>query len=250
VKFRYHTDLPLDSPERTMLHRKIISNKPFLRRLYTEWYSLFSNEVQLKPQETYLELGSGGGFLKEIEPTVICSDILPLPTNDMTFSALKMPFINESVNGIFMIDTFHHIPDAQQFLSEANRILKSGGKMILIEPANSLWGRFIYKNFHHEPFDPTGTWQIPDEGPLSGANGALPWIVFKRDRQKFAAEFPRLSIDYINYHTPLRYLLSGGVSYRQLVPSFTYYFFNVLDRFLSFISPQLSMFITICIRKL
>jgi SAM-dependent methyltransferase len=249
VNFKYNIAIPLDSPERTMFHREIIRKKPFLRRLYTEWYSLFSKEIRCHPPGTYIELGSGGGFLKEIEPGVICSDILPLPKNDMTFSALKMPFDDESVSGIFMIDTFHHIPDAQQFLSEANRVLKRQGKLIMIEPANSIWGRFIYKNFHHEPFNTAGNWQIPDTGPLSGANGALPWIVFTRDRQKFNEEFTSLQIESMKYHTPLRYLISGGVSYRQLMPGFTYAFFMFLDRILAFISPQLSMFVTICIRK-
>jgi SAM-dependent methyltransferase len=246
---RYPDTSPLDSPERTLFHREIIAKKAFLRKLYNEWYSLFSKVVSVKPRARFVELGSGGGFLKEIEPSVICSDILPLPTNDMTFSALDMPFENASVAGIFMIDTFHHIPDAGKFLAEASRVLKSNGRMIMIEPANSWWGRFIYKNFHHEPFNPSGNWQIPGSGPLSGANGALPWIVFIRDLKKVSEEFPLLRIDSISFHTPFRYLVSGGVSFRQLMPSFTYPIFKLLDRILSFLSPQLSMFMTIQIHK-
>ena len=61
-----------------------------------------------------MELGSGGGFLKDIEPSVICSDVLDLPTNDLTFSALDMPFADGELSALFMIDTFHHIPDAGQ----------------------------------------------------------------------------------------------------------------------------------------
>jgi ubiquinone/menaquinone biosynthesis C-methylase UbiE len=45
----------------------------------------------------------------------------------MTFSALEMPFEDQSVGGIFMIDSFHHFPDVERFLSEVERILLPGG---------------------------------------------------------------------------------------------------------------------------
>jgi SAM-dependent methyltransferase len=249
MTFKYKIDLPLDTPERTLYHREIIRGKKYLRNLYNEWYSIFRKEIHRIPGGKFVELGSGGGFLKELEPAVICTDILPLPTNDLTFSASHMPFDESSVDGIFMVDTFHHLPDVMQFLKEATRVMKSGGSMIMIEPANSYWGRFIYKNFHHEPFDPEGTWNIPVSGPLSGANGALPWIVFVRDRVRFENEFPHFKIESIRYHTPLRYLISGGVSFRQILPSFTYPVFTLIDRWLSGISMQLSMFVTVRIKK-
>lgn len=248
MSIKYNFKHPLDSPERTLEHRELIKNKLFLRKLYLQWYSEFSKEINNQPNGVFIELGSGGGFLKEIEPGVICSDVLPLATNDLSFSALDMPFEDNSVDGFFMIDTFHHIPDSEKFLSEARRVLKKGGKIIMIEPANSWWGRFIYKNFHHEPFNPDGDWKIPNVGPLSGANGALPWIVFERDQELFYQKFPELTIESIKYHTPLRYLISGGVSIKQLAPRFSYNAFRLLDKFLSNISNKLSMFVTITIK--
>ncbi len=246
---RYKTDLPLDSPERTLFHREIIMRKTFLRKLYTKWYSSMVEELKGLPEGQIVELGSGGGFFKEFVPHAICSDILELPGNDMTFSALDMPFGDGSVSGIFMVDTFHHIPDSAGFLEEACRVLKKDGLIMMIEPSNSWWGRVIYRNFHHEPFDPSGDWTFPLSGPMSGANGALPWIVFERDRDLFTGRFPSLEIREIRYHTPLLYLLSGGVSLKQFVPGFSYGFFNLLDRTLSGISSGLSMFVSIKIRK-
>ncbi len=233
-----------------MFHRKIILEKKFLKKLYLEWYSVFLDTRISVSKGKCVELGSGGGFLKDREPSIITSDVLPLPHVDMTFSALKMPFDDGELSALFMLDTFHHIPDSLQFLKEANRVLKSGGKIIMIEPANSWWGRIIYKNFHHEPFDEKGGWQIPESGPMSGANGALPWIVFERDIELFNKEFPELKIESTNYHTPLRYLLSGGVSYKSFLPGFTFGFFTFIDRLLSSLTKQLSMFVTICIIKL
>jgi SAM-dependent methyltransferase len=242
---KYKIEHLLDSPERTIAHGEIIKRKYFLRKLYQEWYSIFTQELEKFPDGYLIELGSGGGFLKEVEPRIICTDIIDLPSNDMTFSALDMPFEDHSVAGIFMIDTMHHIPDSELFLNEALRVMKKGSKIIMIEPANSIWGRFIYKNFHHEPFIPNGDWTIPVKGPLSGANGALPWIVFVRDNKIFKEKFPGLKIDSIEYLNPFTYLLSGGVSRRQLLPDFTYSAIRALDKMLPKISKQLSMFMVV-----
>lgn len=242
MKIKYNIDLPLDSPERTLYHREIILNKKFLRKLYEQWYNEFIKEIKNLPNDTLIEIGSGGGFLKQIEPKVICSDVIDLPTNDMTFSALDIPFKDKSVGGIFMIDTMHHIPDAEKFLHETNRVLAKNGKLIMIEPSNSIWGRLIYKNFHHEPFDTKGDWTIPLKGPLSGANGALPWIVFERDRHIFNEKFPNLRIETINYRNPFLYLISGGVSYRQLLPDFMFPIINKIDMLIPKIYKQISMF--------
>ena len=54
---------------------------------------------------------------------------------------------------------------------------------------------------------------------MTGANQALSYIVFNRDKARFQKLFPQLEIIY---HAPLtnqiRYLLSGGLNFRQLVP--------------------------------
>ncbi len=246
-KYQFHHDL--DSPKRTLEHREIIRKKYFLRKLYTKWYEVLFEEIPNYEKKKIVELGSGGGFLKELAPNIITSDFLDLPTNDLSFSALEMPFDSKSLDGIFMIDTFHHLPDIHRFLGEVDRTLQSGGKLVMIEPANSLWGRWIYQNFHHEPFLPEAGWTIPLSGPLSGANGALPWIVFQRDRKIFEEIFPNLSIKTIKYHTPFIYLVSGGVSFRQLLPNISFSFIKLVDQWSSKITSQLSMFMTIIIEK-
>jgi len=242
---KYKFEHSLDSPERSSSHGEIIKHKFLLRKLYLDWYSIFINEISMLPHGLLVELGSGGGFIKEIEPKIICTDIIDLPSNDMTFSALEMPFEDHSVAGIFMIDTMHHIPDSEKFLLEACRVLHKGGKIIMIEPANSIWGRFIYKNFHHEPFIPAGSWTIPSTGPLSGANGALPWIIFIRDNEIFKNKFPNLKIESTEYINPFTYLFSGGVSRKQLMPDFAYPAIKYFDKWLPRISKQLSMFMVI-----
>ena len=213
----------LDDPATTLLHAKIIQSKPFLKKLYIDVYTQFKNSIpDINNNKFLVELGSGGGFIKEVIPDVITSDIIELPDIDMHFSALNMPFENNTVDAFFMVDVLHHINNTRTFFKEVNRCLKSGGKLIMIEPANTLWSRFIFKNFHHEPFDYSGGWELTNTGPLSSANAAIPWIIFYRDKKIFEKEFPYLKIVQLKPHTPFRYLVSGGVSLKQLLPSFTY----------------------------
>jgi SAM-dependent methyltransferase len=249
MPWKYKIDYPIDSPERTFAHRRILRTKKFLQNLYRQWYSHFLKEIPSLPPGKLLELGSGGGFLKDLDPRIITSDVQQLPTNDMTFSAVEMPFENQSLAAIFMIDTLHHIPDPAKFFAEAERTLMPGGIIKMIEPANTLWGRFIYKNFHHEAFDTLGEWTLPANGPLSSANGALPWIIFSRDREKFNASYPDLEVREITYTNPFLYLVSGGFTSKQLIPDFLYHAVELIDRILPILSPSMSMFQIITVKK-
>jgi SAM-dependent methyltransferase len=239
----------LDDPATTLLHARIIKNKPFLKNLYTEFYNQFKDSMPDFEKKFLVELGSGGGFIKEIIANVLTSDILDLPNVDRVFSSSNMPFGDGSVDAFFMFDVLHHIADSRAFFKEALRCLKTRGKVVMIEPANTLWSRFIYKNFHHEQFNPKGMWGLEKAGPISQGNGAIPWIIFCRDRTIFEREFPSLRIVSMRNHTPLRYLLSGGLTLRQLVPSFTYPFVKAVEYLLAPLNNWLGMFQTIELEK-
>jgi len=235
----------LDNPKSTQYHASLIRTKRFLKNIYINFYTQFKNSLPTLKDKVIIEIGSGGGFIKEIMPQAITSDIMKLKNVDMKFSVLQMPFKNNSVDAFFMIDVFHHIPDSKKFLTEMLRCLKKNGKIIMIEPANTLWGGFAYKYFHHELYDPKGAWKFKSNGPLSSSNLALPWIVFVRDRNKFLSLFPELNIIRIHAHTPFLYLLSGGLSFPQLVPSWSYPFFNKFEKLLEGLNPLIGMFYTI-----
>lgn len=241
---------PLDLPETTLHHRKVILNKPFLRKIYTEWYQGFNQYRRKLPPGKALEIGSGGGFSKEIIPEIITSDILPLNVCDYCFAAEKIPFENESLQSIFMLNVLHHIPASRDFFKEAERVLIPGGVIYMIEPANTWMGRFIYKNFHHEPFLPkVKEWHFESGGPLSDSNQALPWMIFERDYIMFEKLFPQLKKEQIIYNTPFRYLLSGGLSKPQIVPDFCYPFIRFIEKLLGKCNKYLGLFQIIIVRK-
>lgn len=239
----------LDSPLAAKISAQVIRQKSFLNRLYRDFYQEFKRVREEFNEGVFIEIGSGGGFLKRVIPDIITSDILPLAHIDMRFSAVRLPFKSNGVDCFFMFDVFHHVQDAALLLREMGRCLKKGGKIVMIEPANTPWARLIYQNFHHEVFDPFGGWTLAGSGPLSSANGALPWIIFYRDARRFEKDFPALKVKRLEPHTPFRYLISGGLSFKQLLPTFTYNLIKGMEIFLSPLNPWLGMFVTIEIEK-
>ena len=129
----------LDDPSTTLLHSRIVREKPFLRKLYTDFYQRFAQAVPEYQSKVVVELGSGGGFIKEVIPNAVTSDILELPNVDKVFSASDMPFDEASVDAFLMFDVLHHITEPKAFFAEAQRCMKPGGKVVLIEPANTCW---------------------------------------------------------------------------------------------------------------
>jgi SAM-dependent methyltransferase len=246
---KYKLSFDLDDPRMTLAHREIISRKPYLRRLYADWYGQMIRELSSIPGGAVLEIGSGGGFLKEMLPQVITSDILELPNVDRVFSAEEMPFERSSLAGILMLNVFHHIPRPYRFLREAERTLLPGGRVIMIEPANSMLARFIYKKFHHEPFDEQGPREISPGNPLSHSNQALPYIYFERDVAWFRQEFPELRIHRVNYHTPVSYIFSGGVSRPALLPAPLFQPVRFLEYLTTPLSRQIGLFCTIVLER-
>jgi len=247
---KYTIPFDLDDPKATLAHRDIILQKPFLKRLYNDWYDVFIKRSKELKNGKYLEIGSGGGFLKDVFPEVVTSDILSLPNVDMVFSAEEMPFKENELATIVMLNVFHHIPKPHLFLKEAQRTLVKGGKIIMTEPANSNLGRFIYKRFHHEPFDEKGNREIKAGNPLSNSNQALPYIYFERDLDLFKKDFPQLKINSIKYHSPFSYIISGGVSRSAMLPFFMYNFVKVIEWLFSPLSKQFGLFCTIEVEKI
>lgn len=241
--------LALDDPATTQLRKQIVSSKPFLKAIYDEWYRTIARELP-EVEGQVLELGSGGGYCDRFIPGLITSEVFFVPDVRLVASAQELPFGDGTLRAIVLTEVMHHLPDARQFLAESRRCLTDGGKLLMIEPWVTPWSRFVYAKLHHEPFRPEATdWDFPSTGPLSGANSALPWIVFVRDRQRFEREFPELTIETIRPFLPFRYLLSGGVGLRSLMPGFTHGSWAQVEKMLEPQMPSLAMFAFLAIRK-
>jgi SAM-dependent methyltransferase len=241
--------LPLDSPDTTRLRRDIIATKPFLRQIYDEWYGAITRRLPTG-EGRVLELGSGAGFLHHHVPDVIRSEIFLCPEIAVVLDSCHLPFAPQSLRAIVMTDVLHHIPDVRHFLAQAGDAVREGGAIVMVEPWVSAWSRVVYTHLHHEPFLPAAErWDFAASGPLSGANGALPWIVFQRDRHIFEREFQEWRIEEIRPGMPFRYLLSGGVSLRSLMPGWMFGACRSAERAMEPWMDHLAMFATVTLRR-
>lgn len=227
--------------------KAILDSKTSLRKLYLEAYQEYSQCIAKSPPNgLLLECGSGLGFAEDIIPGLFSSDIKSYSSVDIVLDATKLPFKNASTSAIMMHNVFHHIPDVESFFSEAVRCLKSGGRILISDEYPGIFAKYIYKYIHFEHFDHQSTsWSFPSDDPLIDANGALAWIVFVRDIERFRLRFPKLKLERFTTHTPLRYWLCGGMKRWSLLPNNLFNLASRIDKLLIKVSPRLGSFVYI-----
>src|SRR4051812_33471882 len=95
--------------------KKLILSRPLLKRAYDDWYRrLLADAASAPPGGVLLELGSGASYLKELEPSLLTSDVVP-EVADRVIDARNMPFANGEVRALLLTHVFHHVPDADAF---------------------------------------------------------------------------------------------------------------------------------------
>jgi SAM-dependent methyltransferase len=239
----------VDDPRLTLIRRRLVRHKSFLRQIYQEWYAAIMKACPVG-EGPVLELGSGGGFLDESAPGLITPELQVCPHVRVVLDGQALPLVDGSLRAIVMIDVLHHLPESRRFFHEAARCVQQGGRVIMIEPWVTRWSSFIYSRFHHEPIEPEAEhWEFPRGGPLSAANTALPWIIFVRDRRQFEREYPEWRVVSIRSFMPFRYLISGGVSMRSLMPGWTFGLWRAVEQMLAPWNDRLGMFAQIVIER-
>lgn len=239
--------IDLDDPLRGEQLRCTIQSKASIRQLYAEAYRRYQHCLDKCLRDGYaLELGSGGGFAQEIVSELITSDIISYNHVDLVADATSLPFSDETLRFIGMINVFHHIPDVEAFLREAQRCLGVGGRLLIIDQHLGYISQPILKYFHHEPYCPRAPdWTFAASGPLSGANTALPWMVFVRDRAKLVQVCPKLRFVSYTPHSPLRYWIAGGLKPWNLLPQRMFDLATRIDRALTCLSKDFGSFVDI-----
>lgn len=208
--------------EKLKEHKEIWKKKEIIRRIYLDWYKLIMTH---KREGRIVELGSGIGNLSEYYPEIISSDIIPCPWLDIVFNATAMPFEEEGIDTLIMIDLLHHLIDVDSFFTEVDRVLKNKGRLIMLEPYISPISFFIYSYLHQEPlvlnidvFAKRSTDIQNHRKEPFDSNSAIPTILFWREEKRFREKYPRLRIVEKDLLAFLLYPLSGGFEHRSLVP--------------------------------
>ena len=204
----------------TSLHdyRAVWSRKPVLRLIYDDIFERISGKVV---DGVTIELGGGIGNLKEKIPSLISSDIQFAPWLDLVVDGQKLPFSDGSLANIVMLDVLHHIEFPVLLLKEAERALRPGGRIVMVEPAITFGSFVFFKVFHHEPVDmkadalAQGT---PDRArnPYE-SNQAIPTLLATRQRERFHQMFSDLHVVQTEWFSLVAYPLSGGFKVWSLI---------------------------------
>ena len=126
------------------------TRKPSLRAVYTDLYQRIA--ARCVPG-VILEVGGGSGNFKDYAPDTISTDIVAAPWLDAVADASRLPFADGAISNIVLFDVLHHIEFPVQFLDEANRVLRPGGRIIFSEPAITPISNLFYTHMHPEPVD-------------------------------------------------------------------------------------------------
>ncbi|RJR38276.1 MAG: class I SAM-dependent methyltransferase [Desulfobacteraceae bacterium] len=225
--------------------------KEVLRRLYFKWYSLIGDWIR---PGVVLELGGGSGNLKEYFPDAISSDILFTKWLDAVFDAQRIPVGKESVDSIVLFDVLHHLPEPALFFSEAERALKTGGRIVMMEPYVSCSSYFIYRFLHQEGLkrdgNPLRCGNVQEgKDPFQG-NQAIPSLIFETHRELFLKRYPGLKIISEQKLDFLTYPLSGGFHHLNFCPLSFYGLLERLERLLSPLQSYLAFRMFIVIEKI
>jgi SAM-dependent methyltransferase len=125
--------------------------KPLLRTLYGDFYRLISKHLSKLQESKIVELGSGLGNIHDVIPECIRTDLFPNPWIDQIENAYKLSFADESVSDVILTDVFHHLKYPGTALHELYRVLRKGGRVIMLEPCISMLGLLVYGVLHEEP---------------------------------------------------------------------------------------------------
>jgi SAM-dependent methyltransferase len=231
-------------------HKVTWEQKPILRVLYTRWYKEMA--AQLTSGKT-LELGGGSGNFKEFAPNVTSTDIMPLPWIDMVADAQNLPFSAQSFDNIVMFDVLHHIENVSLFFKEALRVLRPGGRVVIMEPYISLVSWSVYHFLHPESVnfkqDPLAWVEpSPNRQPFD-SNQAFATILFERKFKNFRQKYPQFLKVYHRRLAFFAYPLSGGFDKPSLLPMALLKPILTLENYLSFLSRILAFRILVVLEK-
>ncbi|MBL8099369.1 MAG: class I SAM-dependent methyltransferase [Anaerolineales bacterium] len=218
-------------------NHKLWNRKPLLRIVYNDLYQTMKQHLSNASGKT-VELGSGMGSIREVLPECILTDLFPYPWIDQVENAYQLSFEDESVANLLMVDVFHHFRYPGNALQEFHRVLNSGGRVIMMEPALSLLGYIVYGLLHVEPVGKAKdiNWFAaentpPDDATYYAAQGNATRIFVQKYFSEQLSDWKVIKVERI---AALAYAASGGYSGPQLYPTFAYRFIKWTEKWLRF----------------
>lgn len=139
------------------------SSKSGIKTYLTWLYRIVEN---LAVGSSVLEIGAGSGlsskFIKSLEVTR--TDYLPWATGSVigNIDAQELPYRDDYFDSAIAVDAIHHIPNPIKAISQLCRVVRPGGRVVIVEPFVSYLSFLPYKFFHSE--DTTWNYKYVPEG--------------------------------------------------------------------------------------
>lgn len=208
--------------ERFHQQRAAWERNPALRALYAYWYGEIEQALGDRLEGEVLEIGSGPGFSRQFLPGLQTSDTVKAPWHDYQLDATRRwPFGAGSWDGVVLFDVLHHLADPAALFAEATRTLRSGGRLVMMEPYVSPCSYPVYRFFHEESADttvnPFALDSSSDKDPFEG-NQAVPGLIFERHGEQLRQTFPELEVLGLRFYPGFSYVASGGFNRSPLLP--------------------------------
>ncbi len=120
------------------------------RRFYVDEF-YFQHASDLPPGSAVLDLGGDrvgkrGRFNIDSYPyRVVYANLSYASSPHVQADVAQLPFLDGSFDAVICSEVLEHVPDPRPALSEAHRVLRSGGKLLACTP-------FLYR-IHADPYD-------------------------------------------------------------------------------------------------
>jgi SAM-dependent methyltransferase len=217
----------MNSSDRLKNHRQILEQKPGFRQLAFDIQKGIIEEIEIRSNGTdglpIIEIGAGVIPLSSINSQVISTDIEISDGLSCVASATEMPFLAGSARAVVGQNVFHHIPNHDLAMDEFARVLVPNGIVLLIEPYFGRFASLVYPAlFASEGFDKkliSGE-KLTNSDGVELPNQAVSFSYFSGGALGEIKSCPKLEIISAEpMKSGLRYLCSGALNFRQVVPN-------------------------------
>ena len=196
------------------------NQKHALRAVYQD---LYQRMARVSVVGLSLEIGGGIGNLEIPGKDLIRVDIQGSSGVHLAADAHFLPFRDGVISNVYMFDVLHHLQCPLLFIAEAQRVLRPGGRLIMIEPGISPWSHLIYGLGHEEPVDMHWNPRVPckpnpSKDPYE-SNQAIPTLLFTKYREVLTESGISLSVSECRWLSLFAYPMSGGFKQWSLIPS-------------------------------
>jgi hypothetical protein len=229
------------------------NQKPLLKTLYGDFYRRIASHLSNLPESKIVELGSGLGNIHEVIPNCIRTDLFPNPWIDQVENAYQLSFAAESVSDLILTDVFHHLKYPGTALKDFFRVLRKGGRVIMLEPCMSALGLLVYGILHDEPIAVTKNieWDAPEGwSPKNidyyAAQGNASRVFVGQSFRNKLGDWRTIRTQR---HSAIAYAASGGFSKPQLYPTSALPLIRKLEKVLDLFPPLFATRLLVILEK-